>query len=86
MSIFKMIGFIVIFVSVFILFYILDSLQEIIQRCDAGQLPADLCTQLKTFSIPSLTFILLIATSLLIVLSTAYQILTKAKESGERAW
>ena len=86
MSVFKMIGFLVIFVSVFVLFFIFHSLQEIIQRCDMGQLPADLCTQLKTFSIPSLTFILLIATSLLIVLSTAYQILTKAKESGEREW
>lgn len=86
MSITKTIGFLVIFLAVFILFFIFDSLQKIVNQCNQGLLPSDLCNQLERISIPSLTFILLIATTLLVVFSTTYQILTKAKSSGESVW
>lgn len=80
MSVVKAIGFIVVFISAFILFFLLDSLQKITEKCERNELRKDLCEGLKKVEVYSLTFILLIATSILIILSTSYQILMKAWE------
>lgn len=78
MSIVRAIGFFIVFFSTFLLLFILDSLQQIVNKCEKREIRKDLCIELKRFGLPSLIFILLIASTILVILSTSYQILMKA--------
>jgi hypothetical protein len=69
-------GIIAIFVAIFALFYVFDSLQKLAERCKAGE-NLGLCKQLSGFTF-SMVIILLIIGGFVIVISAVVYIMLSA--------
>lgn len=71
-----LIGLVVIFVAIFALFYIFDSLGKLSDRCKAGE-KISICDQLSGFTL-SMVIILLIIGGFIIVVSSVVYIMLSA--------
>jgi hypothetical protein len=69
------IGLVVIFIAVFALFYIFDSLNKLAERCRAGEsLP--ICQQLTGFTLSMIIILLLIGGFVIVILAVVYIMLS----------
>jgi len=65
------VGLITIFISVFTLFFLFDSIQKLADRCKAGEtLPV--CQQLNSFTLSMLVILLIIGGFVITITATAY--------------
>lgn len=71
-----LIGLVVVFVAIFALFYIFDSIGKLAERCKAGETLA-ICQQLTGFTL-SMVIILLIIGGFVIVISAVVYIMLSA--------
>ena len=70
------IGIGTVFIAAFMLFYIFDAIQKFSDGCSTGQSPAVICGQLSSFNLSMLIILLIIGGFALIIMATAYVLLS----------
>ena len=68
-------GLITVFIAVFMLFYIFDSLSKLSEQCKTEEKPA-ICEHLSSFSMSMLVILLIIGGFVVTVCATAYILLS----------
>jgi len=69
------IGLATIFIATFMLIYVLQSIENIIEKCKADS-SSEICEKLNPFNFPVIIIVLIIAGFIIIICTTAYILLS----------
>ena len=70
------IGLLVVFIAIFMIFYIFDSMQKLGEKCKVPELRTDICDKLTGPTQVMIIILLIIAGFIIMVVATAYILLS----------
>jgi predicted PurR-regulated permease PerM len=69
-------GFFVVFIATFMLFYIFDNINKLAEKCKLEEPKSYICQQFSGFTLSMLVVLLIISGFLFVILTTSYILLS----------